>query len=570
MTSLALGTGILDLNYKSAGSNYNTYRVQVLSDSTIVIFLNNGAQAYGSRTYTEVMRISPTGLVSFNGVALSARLNLSAGTTTIAPLSIPSGTLRTTPSAGSIEADSNWLYYTDNSTVRRVLMSILATAWTTHNIPYFSSSSALTSSSNLSYNGTTLSLTHSSTTSQSLLNLLTSSMTTTNETRCLVGRTTTNCANLFFNGTIAGIKNNNRSSIYLGLDNSGDVIANTTLISYSISPFFSTSVTASSQWVAIGSLLLDTNQTANFEIQTKSGRTYVDCRDISGVVSGSYWSNITSDIIGMGIDLNGNLCIGLITTTWIDVYAKTSGVWIPASSYVTSLPWFSVTFTSVFAVNVASSTTSFTPLSINTTDLNYLLQITGGVRINGIGQIKTGNVEGPPTSIASGDGGQGCRIVLRSIANSVPYSIGSNTTEMFLSVHDSTHSIVFYTSTSRTTSFQNGTMITTGDVTAFGSVSDRRLKENIEPLGPIDIKAIRPVKFTWKNDIFNENKRGQIDVGFIAQEIEEVIPEIITNFKIDNLDYKAIKYEKLVPYLVKTIQDLTLRVELLESKLQNQ
>ena len=76
--------------------------------------------------------------------------------------------------------------------------------------------------------------------------------------------------------------------------------------------------------------------------------------------------------------------------------------------------------------------------------------------------------------------------------------------------------------------------------------------------------AITPTKFTWRET----NKQ---DVGFIAQEVEKVIPEVIETSRgfintDDEEERKTIAYPKLVPYLVDTIQVLTKRIEELEKK----
>jgi hypothetical protein len=107
-----------------------------------------------------------------------------------------------------------------------------------------------------------------------------------------------------------------------------------------------------------------------------------------------------------------------------------------------------------------------------------------------------------------------------------------------------------------------GNLTCTGDVVSFGSLSDRRLKKNIETIETakaLDIVSkLRAVSFDWKDDIFNEEKRNTSDLGFIAQEVEELIPEAVSEYtQIESGEvYKNIKHERLVPYLLSAIQYL--------------
>jgi hypothetical protein len=113
-----------------------------------------------------------------------------------------------------------------------------------------------------------------------------------------------------------------------------------------------------------------------------------------------------------------------------------------------------------------------------------------------------------------------------------------------------------------------GALVAIGDVTAFGSVSDVRLKENITDLhGNLDILSqLRPVEFTWKSDIFNESYRGQHDVGLIAQEVEAVIPEATKDVQMNGDTIKTIKYERLLPFLIGSIQELKEQVIILSEE----
>jgi Chaperone of endosialidase len=95
-----------------------------------------------------------------------------------------------------------------------------------------------------------------------------------------------------------------------------------------------------------------------------------------------------------------------------------------------------------------------------------------------------------------------------------------------------------------------GDGIFTGDITAFYT-SDQRLKDNITPIpNALDkVTAISGNTFDWNE---KSGKEGT-EVGVIAQEILEVLPEAVTTR--DN-GYLAVRYEKLVPLLIEAIKEL--------------
>jgi len=107
------------------------------------------------------------------------------------------------------------------------------------------------------------------------------------------------------------------------------------------------------------------------------------------------------------------------------------------------------------------------------------------------------------------------------------------------------------------------------DVVAF-STSDKRLKENIKPLDSALDKVLKisGVEFDWKELTEEEKKtihgnEGH-DVGVIAQEIEEVLPEVVTT---RDTGYKAVKYEKIVPLLIEAIKEQQQQINELKEKL---
>jgi hypothetical protein len=96
----------------------------------------------------------------------------------------------------------------------------------------------------------------------------------------------------------------------------------------------------------------------------------------------------------------------------------------------------------------------------------------------------------------------------------------------------------------------SGNLNVTGDITAFFT-SDQRLKDNITPIpNALDkVLSISGNTFDWNE---KSEKEGS-DVGVVAQEILEVLPEAVTTR--DN-GYLAVRYEKLVPLLIEAIKEL--------------
>ena len=107
------------------------------------------------------------------------------------------------------------------------------------------------------------------------------------------------------------------------------------------------------------------------------------------------------------------------------------------------------------------------------------------------------------------------------------------------------------------------TVSATGDIVAYAS-SDRRLKDEIQPISdPISkINQIGGYSFVWNSE--KQNIYNGKDYGVIAQEIEEILPELVQNRE---NGYKAVKYDKLVSLLIEGIKELSKEVEDLKKKI---
>jgi len=114
-----------------------------------------------------------------------------------------------------------------------------------------------------------------------------------------------------------------------------------------------------------------------------------------------------------------------------------------------------------------------------------------------------------------------------------------------------------------------GLIEATNDIVAYYS-SDERLKENIKPIPwALDkIQKINGVTFDWKplteeQKIYIHGHEGS-DIGVIAQEIEKVLPEVVTTR--DN-GFKAVKYEKIVALLIEAIKEQQSEIDQLKDKI---
>jgi hypothetical protein len=111
------------------------------------------------------------------------------------------------------------------------------------------------------------------------------------------------------------------------------------------------------------------------------------------------------------------------------------------------------------------------------------------------------------------------------------------------------------------TTLISGALNVVGDITAFYS-SDERLKDNITPIeNPLaKVLSISGNTFDWNDKSSHTGK----DIGVIAQEIEKVLPEIVTTRE---NGFKAVQYEKITPLLIEAIKELSHKVDDLQQKL---
>jgi len=217
-------------------------------------------------------------------------------------------------------------------------------------------------------------------------------------------------------------------------------------------------------------------------------------------------------------------------------------------------------------LGVTGATTLNSTLSVtNGTTLNSTLNVTGittlSSNLNVTGVINASTPNGSGTSGA-------VRIAANSSNNSYLQFLSSDRNTEYGLIVGTASSVTIQSSNGSLVALNDnteiyGTLNVTGDITAFYT-SDQRLKDNITPIPDAlnKVLSISGNTFDW-ND--KSNKEGN-DVGVVAQEILEVLPEAVTTR--DN-GYLAVRYERLVPLLIEAIKNLSAKVEDLQNQITN-
>ena len=200
-----------------------------------------------------------------------------------------------------------------------------------------------------------------------------------------------------------------------------------------------------------------------------------------------------------------------------------------------------------------------------------------GANISGAGTSGDPYVVVTPTNSYTADGNYGMTLSGSSFRLENDRRRNSTSTDIYTgnthdyTFYDASVGIRWYTAGAEEMRLEDdGDLHVDGDVIAFSTtVSDQRLKDDVETIenATEKVKQLRGVSYTWNDG----SRKGQREIGVIAQEIEEVIPEVVHEktlpFVGNDETYKTVDYEKLVALLIESNKELASRVETLEAKL---
>ena len=151
-----------------------------------------------------------------------------------------------------------------------------------------------------------------------------------------------------------------------------------------------------------------------------------------------------------------------------------------------------------------------------------------------------------------------------SAAGTNGLSFGSTGTSAVMSSSGSNNTWHTYSTSTNSYNFIVGADGTVSYV-SLNQLSDEREKENIVdiPVGLEAVKQLRPCQFDWK-----AAEQGTNVYGFIAQEVESVIPTIVSEYKkSDTETRKSIKHVDLIAVLTKAMQEQQTLIETLEARI---
>jgi hypothetical protein len=241
----------------------------------------------------------------------------------------------------------------------------------------------------------------------------------------------------------------------------------------------------------------------------------------------------------LNITSTGNVGIGTTSpSVLLDLFKATYPVLQISSGTVTGN--IGIDTASNF-VNVGASSNHPLAFSTNNTER---MRITSG------GNVYIGTTSAPGILGVNGNGAS-------NYAASISNTVANNNVLLLSGTSDSTsqNKVVFANGGTVT-----GTIFTTATTTTYNITSDYRLKEDLKEINGLEkLLKLKVYDFKWKDS------EDRMD-GVLAHELQEVIPYAVAGEK-DGENMQGVDYSKIVPILVKAIQEQQIQIEELKAKL---
>ncbi len=200
-----------------------------------------------------------------------------------------------------------------------------------------------------------------------------------------------------------------------------------------------------------------------------------------------------------------------------------------------------------------SDNTGSTELQIRTFNSGTLNE---ALRINSFGYVGIGTTSPTHSLVVENNVNDNHTAVIRSTSatgNGLAVRVQSGSSESAFDI-DSQWGQIF--------KIESGGVVT-GNYGTYHAPSDRRLKKEIITIpDALDkVMKLRGVNYKWKDS----KKDQSLQMGFVAQEVEKVVPEVIHTSN-DSMQTKAVEYQYLVGLLVEAVKEQQKQIESLEKK----
>ena len=200
--------------------------------------------------------------------------------------------------------------------------------------------------------------------------------------------------------------------------------------------------------------------------------------------------------------------------------------------------------------------------TVSNTEFGHLNGVTSAIQtqIDGLGSDSAG-LQTQINSLNTGKLGRSNNVWLTSAEGEDRFYFATSSTTYYKSGAE--HHFRNASNVTRFSLDASGNGIFEGNVTAYGSASDERLKENIEviPNALEKVKELKGINFNYKKNEkspFSSFREGKRSTGLIAQDLQKVLPEAVytTNDIETKEEYLAINYGLVIGLLVEAIKEL--------------
>ncbi|MEW6734037.1 MAG: tail fiber domain-containing protein [Acidobacteriota bacterium] len=162
------------------------------------------------------------------------------------------------------------------------------------------------------------------------------------------------------------------------------------------------------------------------------------------------------------------------------------------------------------------------------------------------------------------------RNITNSLANSLMVGFNSTAASLFVGPADGTNKNLGFVVIGGTTPFTANTRLTVNGTVAaafFTQTSDIRLKTNIRGIeGALEkVLSLKGIRYEWKAVENSPINSEGTQLGFSAQDVEKVLPEVISA---DADGYKGISYQNITPVIVEAMKEQQQIIEKQKSEIE--